>query len=338
MRILVFIFCLLISSHTYSQANKQATLIIKKTADWCPFCGTYGWDFFKKVQEQSAGRPTIMIANHYSGGLSNINTAELNGNFSSPGQPVFFANGNDLLVGGSNFSTKADEFIAFAKAEEAKTPLIDVQLSITQSGTGYAASVTTTNNAAIQASELTLSVFQLRNNFIAYQASVSQMASHINVFDKSFTPTFGNTIYNGNIANGTKRTNNFNLGTIALHNQKTTDVIIAAIVWRKETNGRFTFINGTTRTLATLTTSIEKINAIPKIIANQRGDQLVISVNDPSQVEFLRIISLKGNSLKSIKIDSEETMVDLNQITTGTYILNFKTAKGIVSQKVFLQN
>ena len=32
---------------------KQNTLITKKTATWCSFCGTWGWDFFENLVEDA---------------------------------------------------------------------------------------------------------------------------------------------------------------------------------------------------------------------------------------------------------------------------------------------
>ncbi|HMP29618.1 MAG TPA: hypothetical protein PKD85_08450, partial [Saprospiraceae bacterium] len=89
---LLLLLSLLLTPEINAQ-SKQASLLVKKTADWCPFCGTYGWSFFRKVKEQSQDLPSIMIAMHYSGGLINTTAVDLNANFSGPGQPVFFDNG-----------------------------------------------------------------------------------------------------------------------------------------------------------------------------------------------------------------------------------------------------
>ena len=50
-------------------AQVQRSIVTKRTADWCPNCGTYGWTYFKDAIEQN-GDKAVFIAAHYSGGLA----------------------------------------------------------------------------------------------------------------------------------------------------------------------------------------------------------------------------------------------------------------------------
>lgn len=46
----------------------QTTLITKRTADWCPYCGSYGWQFTTQLKPKLEGKDAIMWNVHHSGG------------------------------------------------------------------------------------------------------------------------------------------------------------------------------------------------------------------------------------------------------------------------------
>jgi hypothetical protein len=194
----------LVAIQGFSQ-SKQSSLIIKKTADWCPFCGTYGWSFFSKVKDQSKDLPSIMIAMHYSGGLGNATAIELNNNFSGPGQPVFFDNGRDMVVGSSNVDARVKQYIDSVNVRAAKVPRVNINLKLVPKGNQLAAQIELENTQTLVNVEYSLSLYVLRDNLIANQASVGPNASHTNILSASLTAsTFGIPAYKGNIFANTK--------------------------------------------------------------------------------------------------------------------------------------
>ena len=50
--LLVLIFCALNQSTGQEVSSKNWTLVHERTADWCPFCGTYGWEMKTRIFEK----------------------------------------------------------------------------------------------------------------------------------------------------------------------------------------------------------------------------------------------------------------------------------------------
>jgi hypothetical protein len=67
----LFFFSAVLSVHTQNieVPATQKSLITKRTADWCPLCGGWGWPFFRQLILDNSNK-AVLIAAHYSGALS----------------------------------------------------------------------------------------------------------------------------------------------------------------------------------------------------------------------------------------------------------------------------
>ena len=88
-------FSILLMGQDITIPESQKTLITKKTADWCPFCGQWGWGLFKGMLTDNE-EDALVIATHYSGDLKNDDAEAISDNFGGFYQPIFFVNGKDI--------------------------------------------------------------------------------------------------------------------------------------------------------------------------------------------------------------------------------------------------
>ncbi|MBK7342958.1 MAG: T9SS type A sorting domain-containing protein [Saprospiraceae bacterium] len=100
---IIFVFCLASFTHAQEVQDKQMSLVVKKTATWCSNCGSWGWQWFKELIEDTDG-DAYTIALHSTSSqlkppmdLDGSLLAHFTGN---GGFPTFFVNS----VAGSNYN------------------------------------------------------------------------------------------------------------------------------------------------------------------------------------------------------------------------------------------
>ena len=58
---LLTIFCIAsISLFSQEVMEVQQTLLTKRTATWCPYCGTWGWGFFEDLIEDNEEKAVLI--------------------------------------------------------------------------------------------------------------------------------------------------------------------------------------------------------------------------------------------------------------------------------------
>ena len=92
--LLLFLIALQVQSQTVS--TKNWTLIHERTASWCPYCGTWGWDMKDRILTEFADEEVIFMAVHHSGDLTNPVAQQFGDNFGGFGQPIFFVDGVNI--------------------------------------------------------------------------------------------------------------------------------------------------------------------------------------------------------------------------------------------------
>ena len=83
MKNLILLFTLFIFSQASAQvvSTKNWTLIHERTASWCPYCGTWGWDMKEQILNKFANENSVFMAVHYSGDLLNPVAEKFGENF-----------------------------------------------------------------------------------------------------------------------------------------------------------------------------------------------------------------------------------------------------------------
>ena len=193
------IFTFLFSfSFAFAMFGQQYTLLSKQTADWCPRCGQWGWEFVKQVQEEMQGENLIYWGLHFDGGQATPTSQAIVSNFDTGYQPVFFLNQDNLNVSSSNISAKVEELKQTVQLLNSFPSSIEVDVEASIIGTTVTADVKVSFDEGTE-TDYNLGVYLVRDNVVAFQSGQGSMASHPNLLDVAFhTDPWGDIINDGN--------------------------------------------------------------------------------------------------------------------------------------------
>ena len=340
--LIVTLLCLPLFSQEIEIPRTQMSLITKKTATWCPYCGDWGWNMYKGLVEDNSSR-ALMLSAHYSGDLSNSTAIALTGNFGGAGQPRFYLGHRDQGVNSGNMSTKRAEIKATVDdAYENGTPL--AQTGIRIAVTGQQATVQTATRF-FSAAEGTyrLGAYLVRKTLNYSQAGRGSMADHTNLLIRALgSENFGKAIVNGNVAAEALFNETFELTFAA--EEKPEDYIIATILW-KEVNGKFEFVNTNfSDVVSEVSTSVS-----PNILADE---SLVLAPNPVADVLNLSfslkqsvtdaqisIRDLQGRELRRVfmgSLDAGVKSIEINNLAmlpAGIYLIQFNLEGALLARK-----
>ena len=278
----------------------QRSLITKRTATWCPNCGTWGWTLFEGLIEDNEDKAVLMAA-HYDGNLAEAAAEEITDNFGGFYQPRFFLNENDINGSSSNVSAKRAEVKAAVEAAFNESPVVNVGFAPTFADNKLTA------NAKVKffqetSGEYYLGIYLLEDNVVGYQASIGNNANHKKVFRFSFTDeTFGKLITGGSVAAGSEFDLPFELSIGSVQGY---DYEVAGIIWKKE-NNKYIPVNVWSTTdigETSATADIAGLNSFeitPNITSDQAAIKIDLQKNMPNA--SLDIIDVNGKTIAKIK-------------------------------------
>jgi hypothetical protein len=243
----ILILSLALYNSLLSQAvtDKQTTLVTKITADWCPKCGTWGWEYTTKLKAAAAGKDAILWNVHHSGGLETPTSNDLANNFGGFGQPIIYLNtdADDINLTSSNVTAKVDETI------EAVDLLSSLGALVGMGGEAVLLGDKLTVNSKIkfyvdaQEGQYYVGMYVVQKNKVAFQQSVGANAVHHSVLTHSILPTsFGTKIATAPIDAEEEFTLTGHLDNLVLHNGKLEDTKIVVILWNFFDN-KYNFVN-----------------------------------------------------------------------------------------------
>lgn len=336
------LLCFMIISLTLAGQNfntKQATLVIKKTADWCPFCGTYGWDFFKGLYDDVKADPNaILVAMHYSGGLQNNAALQITNNYNAPGQPVFIVNNTDILVNSSNVSSKISETKNTIQTNDSRNAAIALDLNLLKiNGSKFQIQVHAQAMQDLGGIETYVGFYRVKNNVIHNQASRSATASHINVLEGAFpgSTVWGEALFTGTISKGTIKVVSQEIDAFPTN----ADTKIMALVWNKLPSGKYSFLNGQIISTTEITTSNREIIADETLDARFDGTYLQVNWGGNS-IEKCILINTLGQASDLTLISGNDTRKSYQLpegIGAGTYYVRVQSGRKLKSKAVIIQ-
>lgn len=328
---------LFIISLSQAQTGQQFSLITKKTADWCPKCGSWGWSFSKNTLEQLEGENVIFWAMHKSGGLATETSMEVSDNFAGGGQPIFYLNQDDIGLTSSNGATKVTETVETIGFLNGYPSSINVDVIGELSGDELTATANVKFEEGTE-TDYNVSIFLLRDKLVANQASVGSSAEHSFILDEAFhSNVWGPIINDGNtLSPGDEFTFTETLSGISPHTSTISDMKVAAVVWYF-VNDEYTFINGGIADvqLASSSNELAPFNFTYALQGNQLEltfDQLL---TDEAQ---LQLFNLNGQQLaiNDVIIQGSSISATLNPLSEGAYILKVKDGNQVGSRKIFV--
>ena len=217
----------------------QKSMLTKRTATWCTFCGSWGWTFFEDLIEDNSEN-ALLVAAHFSGELQTPTSVAITTNYGGFSQPRFFVNNMDQGVNSGNTSTKRTEIKNAVDQAAAQAPIVNAGIIATLDGSTVTAKVKTTffQNTS---GEYYLGLYIIEDGVINFQTSQGDNAMHHNVLRTAFTDGhFGEVIAEGSIDAGTSLDREYsvdlNPGWIS------DNVKVVAIIWLKE-GDNYTFVN-----------------------------------------------------------------------------------------------
>ena len=240
--LLIIVLTALSICQIYSQEVKQEqrTLVTKRTATWCPYCGSWGWNMMTGLLEDNDEKSIIWAA-HYSGDLVNSTSESIVQNIGGAGQPRFYLNQTDKNVTSSNVSSKRTAIKD--EIEQTFTQMPDANAGIRATKTGRRLNMDVKAKFFNQSQgEYYLAVYVIEDDVLAYQAGKGANTPHKNVLREAVTSEkFGVLVASGVITAGTEYTTSYTYDVPS--NWEVSNVSLAAVLWKKQ-NNKYQFVNG----------------------------------------------------------------------------------------------
>ncbi len=322
-----FIYTLLfigLSFVAFSQTQK--TLITKRTATWCPFCGSWGWQLAKSIEEKENPNG-IVIRAHYSGDLVSDASSAITSNFGGIYQPEFYINEDKVNVGGSTWMDKISDFDEAISANAEGLP------NVSFSGT----SIISGNEISLEANvsalndlqgEYFFAAYLLEDNVVNYQSSIGNDAVHNNVLRQAFSENvFGDEFGNGSVSSGFYNTYSFSItpegGDVE---NRLFDILL--VLWKKE--GDKYMVENVDFFEAGQSTSILDIEETVSLQVYSTADQIIVKALGGTNINnsVLTLFDVSGKVVQAFSINNqtEFTMSLSNNLTNGIYF--YQLVKG----------
>ena len=319
----------------------QRSLITKRTATWCPNCGSWGWTFFHNLiadNEQSC----VFMAAHYSGALETGVAIDLTNNFGGNYQPEFFFDQVKYPVSPFNLDTYRPAFKTLADSAYTAQPVANCAFSPV-----YV-------NGAIQVDakikffqpaegEFYFGVYLVEDHVLAYQSGQGNDADHRYVLQESFTnESFGELLANGSIAADDEFSKSYSL---PIGDPTGYDYHIVGIIWKKE-GTKYKLVNvWSTDTFGAPSAAreIQGLNAFRLTPNLTRGEtQLNLQLETPLPQTRIDILDLQGEVIQqvfegSLAKGEHHFQLQLNSLPKGQYLVKLSAKKGIKVQRLLIQ-
>lgn len=237
---LLLFFAILFTGSLAAQdvAQVQKSLITKRTATWCSFCGTWGWTLFDHLVADNHPE-AVMVAAHFGDSqLENPTSLAWVANLGGSGQPRFYL--NNTLQSASAATIQATRTNMMAQVDDfyAQSPLANTGMEVTQNGDQLSVQAKV---RFFEAAEGTyhLALYVIEDSISAQQAGIGVTRHKLVLQESMSSDPFGELLATGNIDAGT----DFDLQFEAnLSSYDADQVRVIAVIWKKEGND-YLFVN-----------------------------------------------------------------------------------------------
>jgi len=308
------------------QAQNQNVIVSKVTATWCGLCGNWGWDYTEALKEAYPSGPATVMTVHKSGSdLENATSTWFLNNLNvGGGQPLFYINNDQNLVGSGSWSNNLEDTKQEIEALADGFPVISFD-GVSLAGDQVECTVQMELNTVADGTEYTIAVYVLENNVVNFQSGQGADAVHTNVMRMSLGQPEG-------------------INAIPLSAHEFSDVVdpdwnkdelgLLAVLY--EVDGDDYKIIGSTAVanFASKTNTQDLLD--PSIFTySDEGGELVIIANDNNQYG-LTINDMSGKQITSTDF-SGSVRIAKNNTPTGVYVMTFSTENKTVSQQIFIK-
>ena len=335
--LLLLAICIGFFAQAQEVPQTQSSLIIKKTATWCPPCGGWGWDLFEQLIEDNEGK-AILWAMHYSGDLISATTQGINTNLSGAGQPRFYLNNVDQ---GSSSAAIRSAIMSGVNDNAMQTPVANA-IATNISVTNNQISLTVKSKFFAEASgEYYLNVYVVENGVINAQAGQGNNAVHEKVLRDDMAGTaFGEIVAQGTVAANSTFSTDFSIPIASGWNPD--NIELSTIIWKK--NGtKYDFVNGTETSSIVAGISAPSLEGAAMTVSpNPIAGKAIISLDfSKSFLGDLGVYDLTGKLVKSLvlgtqKVGNHTIELDAESLQNGIYFVRLSNDVGLLTRKIVI--
>lgn len=321
----------------------QKTMLTKRTATWCTFCGGWGWSFFEDLIEDNSEN-ALLVAAHFSGELQTPTSVAITTNYGGFSQPRFFINNMDQGVNSGNASTKRTEIKAAVDQAAAQAPIVNAGIIATLEEGTVTAKVKTTffQNTS---GEYYLGLYIIEDGVINFQTSQGPNAMHHNILRTAFTDGhFGEVIAEGDIDAGTSLDRAY---AVELSPSWVTENIkVTAILWQREgddyifVNANFVEEFSTPTSIATI--ELEGVELILAPTVTQSNTTVTVQLDRPLDNAQLTLTDVNGKLVRTIYnnplAQGEHSFIIEKSIAgNGLYFLSLSSEGKTLTKRLIFQ-
>ena len=342
--LLVLVFMISTSTIGQEVSKKQWTLMHERTADWCPFCGSWGWDFKTNLLNEFQNDNVLFMAVHHSGGLQNSTSTAVGNNFTGAGQPIFYADGTNLNLSNSNGAQTLEDAKLIVDFNQSLPPFAGVGINAGLSESTDTLYVDTKVEflSEVEDGDYYLGLYLLED-VTHMQASRSSNELHKNVLRSSLLEgAFGKQIVSGSVAVGTSFLNSVKIPNITATTGK---IKVAAIIWNKlPSSGRYLFFNANVVSPTLITPSSTNNFALEnqmKVYQIESGD-IAVSIDAKTKRNnvSISVTDLSGKLVTASTIaelhQGKQTIQLQGNFTSGMYIVSMADGDQVTSKKLMI--
>lgn len=325
-------------------STAQWTLVHERTADWCPYCGGWGWDLKDKIITTFKDKNLIFLAVHYSGGLQTPLTQAFAANFGGVSQPVFFEGSTDIGANSSNISTVITDLGAVVEFND---------FSDAYAGVGLDAKLDDDKNLTVNATvEILENVSSSTSNSEYYfglylaedvmhsQSGKTGLVLHENVLTKSFfTEDFGKLIAAGQLNKGTVYKYS---GTLSNITNSVENLKVVGIIWSKP-NDKYLFFNGNIANVSRISGTNDISNSLNFTAFQGESGDIKVEVTSDESLAGAQVV-LTDNAGKTIAKQSfingdagKKSMSFRQNLETGIYYITLTKGDKTLTKSVLYQ-
>lgn len=341
----IILLAAVVASALTLQAQEVSTTqwvqIQKKTAAWCSFCGTWGWDFKTDMLETYEGQDVLVWSAHFSGDLQNPTAIALSNNYGGNGQPRFYIDGADLGVSNGNREAKKAEVQDVVDLNTAFPPFYGCGAAAEYDGTTIRVNARAEYFEASGDSPVHLGIYLMRKETVAPQATRPDNSVHKNLVVNHFTTeVFGDEISASVQAAGSEF---FVEGSLELPGEDISNYNVVTILW-SFTEGQYRFINANVQEIAMSTSVSDTYLSEAKVtVTYANGYELGVKIDSEATMDNATFTILNTNgqvistSTSDVSAGGYELALPVAAMPTGLYILNLQHEGKSISTQFIMQ-
>jgi len=335
--LLILAVCFCFGMQAQEVSTSQWTHVQKRTADWCPMCGTWGWDFKEELIDKYSNESVLVWSAHHSGGLANETSEALASNYGGSGQPLFFVDGANIQLNSGNGAQKLETVQQSVDLNSGFPAFYGSGATATYDGTVISVTAKAELFEASGDSPLHLGLYLMRKETVASQASRADNSIHKNLVVNHFgDEVFGQQIVQNNGQPGEVYEVTAQL---ELPNEDISNYSLVSIIW-SFIDGKYQFANANINEISmvssTSTDLLQEANVAVTQVSNT-GVQLAISSTIATDQAQLAIYDLTGQMVTttSTGIVQGDNAITVNTptMTPGMYIVNLAVGKKNISER-----